>query len=275
MQYFILFGFVIGCMLIYLLYRAFLNTKQVAVNRIELSRTLKADNEHTLSVLHISDMHLERLSISPELLLKLLAKEHIDLIALTGDYMDRKSSLSKIKPYLEVFRQLAPKYGTYVVFGNHDYVLRHPDFTKLKSLFENYGCNILQNENDSFNVQGKRINIIGIDDYCTGRSDISRSYHGVEDGFNLVLTHDPNIVLSMGQYDYDYLLAGHFHGGQIHWPKPYHLHKMGKLVGMNMVKGLHRYQGKPLYISEGLGQTGINIRIGSRPEITIHTVSVA
>jgi len=41
---------------------------------------------------------------------------------------------------------------------------------------------------------------------------------------------------------------------------------MGKLIQMNMVKGLHDYQGRPFYISEGLGQTGINIRVGSRPD---------
>ena len=30
------------------------------------------------------------------------------------------------------------------------------------------------------------------------------------------------------------------------------------------------YDQKPFYISEGLGENGINIRIGSRPEMTIH-----
>ncbi|SIA96504.1 phosphodiesterase YaeI [Mycobacteroides abscessus subsp. abscessus] len=77
----------------------------------------------------------------------------------------------------------------------------------------------------------------------------------------------------MKDYKYDYLLSGHFHGGQIHWPKPYHLAKMGKLVRMNMVKGLHYHNGMPFYISEGLGQTGVNIRIGSRPEITFHEIA--
>lgn len=33
--------------------------------------------------------------------------------------------------------------------------------------------------------------------------------------------------------------------------------------------------GKPFYINEGLGQTGVNIRIGSRPEITLHELSLA
>jgi predicted MPP superfamily phosphohydrolase len=274
MQVYVLLGIVIISIFSYILYRAFLNTKQVVINRVHLSGALKPDERHLLSVLHISDMHLEHLSISPELLFELLSKEHIDVIALTGDYLDRKASISKLSPYLDVFNKLAPKYGIYAVFGNHDYVLRHPYFAKLKSLFESYGCKILQNENDSFYVHGKQINIIGIDDFSTNRSDLSQSFRDIKEGFNLVLTHDPNIILDMELYNFHYLLAGHFHGGQIHWPKPYHLKKMGKLIRMNIVKGLHSYQGKPFYISEGLGQTGINIRIGSRPEITIHHLTL-
>jgi uncharacterized protein len=49
---------------------------------------------------------------------------------------------------------------------------------------------------------------------------------------------------------------------------------MGKLARMNIVKGLHLQDDKPFYISEGLGQTGVNIRIGSRPEITLHEFSL-
>lgn len=59
----------------------------------------------------------------------------------------------------------------------------------------------------------------------------------------------------------------------MHWPKPFHLVKMGQLVKMNMVKGLQQYNGKPFYISEGLGQTGVNIRLGSRPEIILHEIA--
>jgi uncharacterized protein len=89
-----------------------------------------------------------------------------------------------------------------------------------------------------------------------------------------VLTHDPNIVLHMEDYPFDYLLAGHFHGGQIRYPKAYHLVKMGKLPRLNMIKGLHSHNNSPFYISEGLGQTGVNIRVGSRPEITFHDIAI-
>jgi predicted MPP superfamily phosphohydrolase len=161
----------------------------------------------------------------------------------------------------------------YAVFGNHDYVLKGKNFHRLKKTLEENGCKTLQNENLTIEVKDKKLNIIGIDDYSTKRSNLLHSYRGLQDGYNLVLTHDPNIVLEMKDFHFNYLLSGHFHGGQIHWPKPYHLIKMGKLVRMKMVKGLHYHNGKPFYISEGLGQTGINIRIGSRPEITLHQIS--
>ncbi|WP_243292327.1 metallophosphoesterase [Bacillus sp. FJAT-47783] len=255
-----------------LIYKAYKNTKHVVINDVDLSKR-ETSNFHApkLNILHISDMHLENISITPQQLYRKLKHEKIDLIALTGDFLDRKRSIPKLVPYLQSFHQLNPKYGMYAVFGNHDYVLRQKDFAVLKQTLEQYGCKAMQNEHDTIMVHGKRVNIIGVDDASTNRSDLSKSYKDLKEGYHLVLTHDPNLVLNMKEYHFDYLLSGHFHGGQIHWPKPYHLAKLGrKMMRLNMVKGLHYYDGKPFYISEGLGQTGVNIRVGSRPEITLH-----
>jgi len=247
------------------------NTHSVEINHIKVDQKDAPSNAGTfISVLHISDMHIENISVTPEQLYENLKGQHIDLIALTGDFMDRKRSIPRLIPYLQVFSQLKPVHRAYAVFGNHDYVLKNAYFNQLKEMLNEYGVKTLQNENERIIVDGKALNIIGIDDFGTNHSDLAKSYKGLEKGENLVLTHDPNIVLTMADYHFDYLLSGHFHGGQIHWPKPYHLMKMGELVRMNMVKGLHHYNGRPFYISEGLGQTGVNIRVGSRPEITIH-----
>ncbi|MEB3102295.1 metallophosphoesterase [Ferviditalea candida] len=263
--------------LIYFLYRGYANTRDVAVNRISLNHQHASGSggqSHKLNVLHISDMHLENISISPDQLYDKLKDETIDLIALTGDFLDRKRSIPKMVPYLKALNNLNPAHGVYAVLGNHDYVLRPVHLDKLKQTLEEHNCRTLINEWHSLRIKGNTINIIGIDDYSTRRSDISAAYEGKPEGFDLVLTHDPNIVLNMRDISFHYLLSGHFHGGQIHWPKPFHLLKMGKLVRLNMIKGLHVYHGKPFYISEGLGQTGLNIRVGCRPEITIHQLHV-
>lgn len=254
------------------IYIANQNTKEVVVNTVSLEKANEGAKEN-FTILHLSDLHLENNSVTPEHLLKEISHQSIDLIALTGDYLDRKRTIPKLIPYLKVLKKLKPRYGIFAVFGNHDYLLRKNNFKKLKNTLEEHGCKTLRNEHVTLHVNGKKVNIIGIDDYSTKRSDLSKSFEGIQEGFNLVLTHDPNIVLEMNDYEYDYLLSGHFHGGQIHWPKPYHLIKMGRLVRMNMVKGLHYHNGKPFYISEGLGQTGVNIRVGSRPEITFHKIS--
>lgn len=273
----ILFFFIIMFLVFGLLFqRAYKNTQKVILNKVRLS-SIESNQPlgPIFNILQISDMHLEKISVSPEHLYNMLAGEKIDLIALTGDYLDKRRSIPRLIPYLEVLNRLKPRYGIYAVFGNHDYKLKEKDFENMRTILEEQGCKTLQNENESIMVSGKPVHIIGIDDNHTKRSNLETSYKGLKDGYQLVLTHDPNIVLKMKNWSFDYLLSGHFHGGQIYWPKPYHLAKLGrKMMKMNMIKGLHYYDDKPFYISEGLGQTSINIRVGSRPEITLHQISL-
>ncbi|UJL45322.1 metallophosphoesterase [Virgibacillus sp. NKC19-16] len=256
----------------YFIYKAYINTKDIQINNIQI----EADNLSTnnLSILHLSDLHLENISITPSELAIKLANESPDIIALTGDFLDRKRTIPKMLPYLQVLQDLKPTYGMYAVFGNHDYVLADEDLDKLKGVLNQFDCHILQNANETIMVNERPINIIGIDDYSTNRSDPAKAFEQVKEGVNLVLTHDPTIVLEMEDYTFNYLLAGHFHGGQICYPKAYHLVKMGKLAQSNVIKGLHMHNNSPFYISEGLGQTGVNIRIGSRPEITLHDMAI-
>ncbi|MFC0296287.1 metallophosphoesterase [Geobacillus jurassicus] len=253
--------------------KAHRNTYEAVLHKVQVGSS--EDGDGVIRILQLSDLHLEKLSISPNDLYEKLKEELIDLIALTGDFLDREESIAKLGPYLTALKQLNPTYGMYAVFGNHDYVLQGESFERLKATLEAHGCVVLQNETKTITVNGQTVNIIGIDDFYTGRSDIEKAYAGVRDGINLVLTHDPDIVPHMKDYHFDYLLSGHFHGGQIHWPKPYHLAKMSKtLTERNMIKGYHEWDGKPFYINEGLGQTGVNIRIGSKPEVTLHLLAL-
>lgn len=253
----------------YFYYIAHKNTYHPNLNHIKLKLKQKTT---PIKILHLSDFHMEKISITPDKLFDTLKDNEFDIIALTGDYLERQKNMDKFLEYLKVLKQLNPKYGIYVVFGNHDYLLRKK-IDLFQKVIEETGAIVLRNENRTIMIDGNKVNIIGIDDFKTKRSDLAKSYAGITDGINLVLTHDPNVVLKMKEYDFDYLLSGHFHGGQIHWPKPYHLVKMGKLARQNVIKGLNYHHEKPFYISEGLGQTALNIRFGSKPEITLHTLS--
>lgn len=266
---------ILAGILVYLFKKAYKNTKDITLNRVKINSENHSGPRQKLNILHLSDLHLENISISPQELYERLKNEPIDVIALTGDFLDRKWTIPKLVPYLEALHKLNSKYGMYAVLGNHDYVLREKNLRKLEDILAKHHCRVMHNESVAIDVYGRRVNIVGIDDFSTGRSNLAASYLQVTSGATLVLTHDPNVVLHMKDYHFDYLLAGHFHGGQICYPKAYHLVKMGKMPRMNIIKGLHSYDNKPFYISEGLGQTGVNIRVGSRPEITLHEWTLA
>lgn len=243
------------------------NTFRPLVKRVKLQVSHPLDE---LRILHLSDLHMEKLSISPEALLKEVKDEPIDLIALTGDYLDTKPMTERFLQYIDALKTLNPRYGMYAVFGNHDYVVAD-HLPTLQIEMEKRGCVVLKNKHISIPIDGDTLNIIGIDDHYSGHSDPDRAFSGVGKGIHLVLTHDPNIVLEMDHH-FDYLLSGHFHGGQINWPKPYHLKRMGKLPNQNIISGLHYHGKRAFYISDGLGQTGFNMRLRSRPEITFHSI---
>lgn len=260
-------------------YRLYRNTFDVTTRHIAVSiqpsRHVPAPADFPpLSILHLSDLHMENLSVGADRIVDDFSQQPLDVLAITGDLLDRKKNIPKAVAYVQTLMQLKPRYGTYVVFGNHDYVLPQPKLDELQYKLEQLGCRVLINEHVTIEHHGQPLHIIGVDDFATRHSDLPQAFRDVpETGARLVLTHDPNVVLTMRHYHYDYLLAGHFHGGQIHWPRPYHLAKMGKLPKLNMINGLHHVDGRPFYISEGLGQTGVNIRLRSRPEITLHTLN--
>ncbi|OEH86908.1 hypothetical protein BHU72_01205 [Desulfuribacillus stibiiarsenatis] len=223
-----------------------------------------------LRVLHLSDMHMERISVTPEKMFEHIATTKPDMIVLTGDYLDQAENLPKWKLYMEQLANLKPRYGMFAVLGNHDYRIQDK-VQELIEIMESFDCKVLFNESVQIQHNQQTINIIGIDDYHTRRSNIQQSFKNVKEGATIVITHDPNIILHMDkEYRIDYLMAGHLHGGQFNIPYAFMIYPMGALPRNKMYKGLLDYKGTRLYISEGLGQSALNVRFNSRPEITLH-----
>ncbi|MGZ4106855.1 MAG: metallophosphoesterase [Tumebacillaceae bacterium] len=259
---------VIAAVLLY----AYGNTFRLSVREVEMTLDKNGGFEE-LRIVQLSDLHMERQSIKPDRLVRAITKANADMIVMTGDYMDKYDNLDKFMSYLDALKAVEPKHGIWMVWGNHDHYLGE----RLEELAEQVrakGVNLLENQWDSIEFAGKRLNIIGIDDFCLGKSDIPRSFKGVQDGVNLVLSHDPNIVLHLeDKHEVDYLLSGHLHGGQFKFPGAFKLFHMGDLPTTHKaISGLHTINGKTVYISDGMGQAGLNVRLGTRPEITIHTL---
>lgn len=233
------------------------------------TRWLKVERVHCdlgigVSILQLSDLHVERLRVKPEQLERVLRAENPDYICITGDFTKLPSSLPKLGTYLKVVQ--ASGIPAYAVLGNHDH--QQPVVGRLIRFIEGYGIRVLRNEVVPLNG----FQIVGIDDYDSGKSKIGKSFSQTVPHLpKVVVTHDPNIVLEIKQ-PYEYLMAGHLHGKQFNVPGFYKLRPMGRLPAMGIYKGLHRKSYGTFYISKGLGQTGINLRFMVRSEVTLHSL---
>lgn len=213
-------------------------------------------------ILQISDLHVERLRISPATLQRVIRQEQPDLIVLTGDFTKKMKHLWRLDTYLHVFRRSGCP--VYAVLGNHDYLL--PAVDVLVKKLENGGVHVLRNAS----VRMKGFQLIGIDDYYTGHSDIELSWANVNHSLpKIIITHDPNVLLEIRR-PFDYLMAGHFHGKQINIPFLFKLKPMGKLPTLGIYKGRHRNKHGTFFISKGIGQSGLNVRLFVRSEVTVH-----
>lgn len=215
-----------------------------------------------LKILQISDLHVERLRISPTKIAAIIHDEKPNLICITGDFTKQRRSLIKLEKYLRAMT--ISNVPIYCVLGNHDY--QQKNVMDVINLLRKYGLHVLRNES----VHVGQIELIGIDDYDSGKSDIEKSYQNVDlTRPKVVITHDPNIVLELNK-PYDYLMAGHLHGKQFNLPFLFKLKDAGKLPRTGIYKGLHATRYGAYYISKGIGQTGINARFLVRSEVTMH-----
>lgn len=214
-------------------------------------------------ILQVSDVHIERLRTHPDQLRQAIQREAPDLIVLTGDFTEREQCLPHLDRYLRILRESGRP--VYAVLGNHDHIL--PDVERLVARLKYHRIDVLRNEA----VKAKGFYLIGIDDYNTGHSDVDKAFSNVHDSSwpKIVITHDPNVILKIKQ-PFDYLMAGHFHGKQFNVPFLFWVKPMGPLPKMGIYQGLHQTEHGTLYISKGIGQTGLNMRLFVRSEITIH-----
>jgi uncharacterized protein len=218
-----------------------------------------------IRVLQISDVHAEFTRISPRRISRIIAQQKPDYICVTGDFTQKAKHLLKVKRYAEAIGAFG--IPVFAVLGNHDYRLAKPDRERLIAILQEAGFTVLLNE--SVLVDGK-LQIVGIDDFGSGKSSPEQAFAKVEsDKPVLVITHDPNVVLHVEQ-EYRYLMSGHFHGMQFHVPPLFRYINKGPLAAAGIYKGLHRYKGRPFYISRGMGQTFPNARFLVCCEVTMH-----
>jgi predicted MPP superfamily phosphohydrolase len=228
-----------------------------------------------LRVLHLSDLHLQRSDGLAQQLPALLAKVPHDLIVYTGDLIDTDDDLPRLGALLARLPRRPPAFA---VLGNHDHrpfgrAHGANDVARLRRLLSAAGIHVLANTAQPLFDGG--LAIAGVDDPATNRDDLSAALAGLPPGVCcLVLAHSPDVLLRLGTHRPALILAGHTHGGQIRLPG------IGALLTMSNVPrrftmGPAMFAGVPLFVSRGIGYSGVAVRLFCPPEVALLTLQCA
>jgi uncharacterized protein len=210
-----------------------------------------------------------------------------DLILIPGDITN--SSASEVHPFINAFKYLKSKYGTFVTLGNHDY-FSNPDYIAGK-ISSDTNFKMLRNDSEILTINGKKLIILGVEDtrnsgaqpsplilkYVDESLSKSSQYAAKQEiDFKstpkLMLCHKPYYFKEMLDKNIDLILSGHTHGGQVVLARVGELNLSIAAAVSPYISGLYQEKKSKMYISDGIGTVGMPIRLNCPPEITILTL---
>ncbi|MGO8673391.1 MAG: metallophosphoesterase [Capsulimonadaceae bacterium] len=202
-----------------------------------------------------------------------------DLSVLTGDMVHTQRGIA---PFLQLAGHVHAVDGVWAIFGNSEYKNGVRPLEVARSL-HGIGIRTLLNQHVILSRGGEEIVLAGVEDPATDVDDTGLALEGVpEDVCKVLLMHSPDSVADAVCRDVDLVLSGHTHGGQIRLPLvgPLYTHsRLGLRLSSGYYAGrkLRRVVGvRPgrtqLYITRGIGISGIAMRFNCRPEFTIITL---
>jgi len=224
----------------------------------------------------LSDLHGTSFGRDGDALFSAVAAEQPDLIALTGDLIDERTS-DPLAYAADTAARLAAIAPTYYVTGNHEWATGN--VRELKSTLEAAGVTVLSNQFLPLERGGDTMVLAGIDDpngfadQKTPEEVAAEVYAAHGDPFWVLLAHRNDKFPS--QYSLlgaDLVLSGHGHGGVIRLPFTDGLLGTQHNLFPSYTAGLYEENGSVLMASRGLGNIGITFRLFNRPEVAILTL---
>jgi predicted MPP superfamily phosphohydrolase len=247
-----------------LYWRALRNAENIVVRRNDLTFAELPPAFDGFTILHISDLHADMNEVAMGNLIQLIGGMQYDLCVLTGDY--RGKTFGPFEPALQgvakVRAQLkGPIFG---VLGNHDTIQMVPTM-------EAIGIVILLNECETIARGDQHIYLAGIDDAHFYRVDNieKAALHIPENAFSILLSHTPEVYRRAAHANFNLMLSGHTHGGQLCLPGSIPI-KLEAVLPRRMGAGAWRYQNMTGYTSVGAGSSVLPVRLNCPPEITLH-----
>lgn len=220
-------------------------------------------------IVQISDLHNAVFGKDNSRLLDKIREQQPDIIVITGDIAD--SNHTDLDVAVDFCREAAEISPCYYITGNHEMWLDDDERQYLYSGIADAGAVLLQNESFS-PVEGVIITGLGDDRLYNGT--LSRLCESIDPNeLHIVLAHEPQYL----EEEYapclpDLVITGHAHGGQVRLPF------IGGLIAPDQgffpeyTSGEYKSGNTTMYVSRGLGNSVIPLRIFNYPEINVITI---
>jgi predicted MPP superfamily phosphohydrolase len=225
-----------------------------------------------LRIAQVSDVHFPGNRIAAQAALDLLHRERPDIVFLTGDMTESRAAMTDVRTFAAEARG---SLATIALLGNWE----HRVGAVGQLAFDTYhsaGVDLLVNQSMTVDVSGVPLTIVGLDDPVSGGPNLSNARKGaVPDATEIWLVHAPGFVDQLPAITSarpSLLLAGHTHGGQIRIP---FLPPVKPIGAGRFLEGWYHDTLAPLYVSRGIGTTGIPARFRCPAELPVFTLRVA
>lgn len=191
-----------------------------------------------------------------------------DLVLYGGDFVNMQLiGGGRLPPHTiaDILARLDAPLGRYAVLGNHDHTYGPEDVVEA---LEQRQIRVLADAKVGLDVAGHAIDLIGLPDARDLRPTglaLLRTLDAARP--SIVLAHDPAWFAHVPSGPH-LTLAGHTHGGQVCVPL------VGALTNASSAPRRWTYghvveQGRHMYVTSGLGSSGIPLRINMPPEYAL------
>lgn len=213
-------------------------------------------------IAHISDLHNSRLWKEA---IRQLQNAKPDIICITGDLVDsRHTDVEMALAFASEAVKIAP---CYYIPGNHELRFSDELFACLISGLKACGVTVLMDEAVILQRDNDMVSLIGRG--CEKLESLPSS-----NGYSILLSHYPEEFSAYVAGEYDLVLSGHAHGGQVRLPFVGGLFAPGQGILPEYDSGVFTEGRTNMVVSRGIGNSGFPIRFNNRPEVILLTLRV-
>ena len=262
----IIFGILIFILILFICLR-FIGTKGLIIKEYKVVNKNIDTSFYGFKIVHFSDLHYG-MSVDEKVLSNLvdkINKTKPDIVVFTGDLIDKKKNYteSDTKLLTKYLSKIKSSYGNYYVNGDDDENINSFDSIMVNSNFKSLNNNyeVITSE------KNKKILISGISTNANIKifNDI---FKDDDYSYKIIMMHYPDNYDLISKYNFDLVLSGHSHNGQVRLPY------IGALVKMNNSKKYYdpyyKINDTDMYISGGIGNSKVNLRLFNTPSFNLY-----